>query len=73
LIYSVSTALLWQGSPEFYHLVYEKLPKRNIVQIWEEELNPARNGGHDAFTIEGDRYFTKRAIASIFREPAVYL
>lgn len=73
LIYSVSTALLWQGSPEFYHLAYEKLPKRHIVQIWEEELNPARNGGHNAFTIEGDRYFTKRAIASILREPAVYL
>ena len=73
LIYSVSTALLWQGSPEFYHLVYEQLPKRDVVQIWEEELNPARNGGHNAFTIEGDRYFTKRAIASILREPAVYL
>jgi 4-amino-4-deoxy-L-arabinose transferase-like glycosyltransferase len=73
LIYSVSTALLWQGSPEFYHLAYEKLPKRHIVQIWEEELNPARNGGHNAFTIEGDRHFTKRAIASILREPAVYL
>jgi len=73
LIYSVSTALLWQGSPEFYHLAYEKLPKRHIVQIWREELNPARNGGHNAFTIEGDRYFTKRAIASILREPAVYL
>ena len=73
LIYSVSTALLWQGSPEFYHFAYEKLPKRNIVQIWQEELNPARNGGHDAFTIEGDRYFTKRAITSILREPTVYL
>lgn len=73
LIYSVSTAILWQGSPEFYHLAYEKLPKRHIVQIWQEELNPARNGGHNAFTIEGDRYFTKRAIASILREPAVYL
>lgn len=73
LIYSVSTALLWQGSPEFYHLAYEKLPKRHMVQIWQEELNPARNGGHNAFTIEGDRYFTKRAIASILREPALYL
>lgn len=73
LIYSISTALLWQGSPEFYHFAYEKLPKRHIVQIWEEELNPARNGGHDVFTIEGDRYFTKRGIASILREPAVYL
>ncbi|WP_445249285.1 ArnT family glycosyltransferase [Microcoleus sp. OTE_8_concoct_300] len=73
LIYSVSTALLWQGSPEFYHLAYEQVPKRNLVQIWDEELNPARNGGHNAFTIEGDRYFTKRAIASILREPAVYV
>ncbi|WP_445242348.1 hypothetical protein [Microcoleus sp. S13_C5] len=73
LLYSVSTALLWLGSPEFYHLAYEQLPKRHIVQIWQEELNSARNGGHDAFTIEGDRYFNKRAIASIVREPAVYL
>ncbi|MEG4517971.1 MULTISPECIES: glycosyltransferase family 39 protein [unclassified Microcoleus] len=73
LLDSVSTALLWQGSPEFYHLAYEKLPKRHTVQIWQEELNPDRNGGHNAFTIEGDRYFTKRAIASILREPAVYL
>ena len=65
--------LLWQGSPEFYHLAYEQLPKRHRVQIWQEELNPDRNGGHNAFTIEGSRYFTKRAIASILREPAVYL
>jgi hypothetical protein len=65
--------LLWQGSPEFYHLAYEQLPKRHLVQIWQEELNPDRNGGHNAFTIEGSRYFTKRAIASILREPAFYL
>ncbi|TAH30171.1 MAG: hypothetical protein EAZ10_03450 [Oscillatoriales cyanobacterium] len=73
MIYSVSTGLLWQGSPEFYHFAYEQLPKRHITKIWQEELNPARNGGHDVFTIEGDRYFTKRAIASILCEPAVYL
>jgi hypothetical protein len=65
--------LLWQGSLEFYHLACEQLPKRYLVQIWQEELNPDRNVGHNAFTIEGDRYFTKRAIASILREPAVYL
>jgi hypothetical protein len=65
--------LLCQGSPEFYHLAYEQVPKRNLVMIWQEELNPDRNGGHNAFTIEGSRYFTKRAIASILREPAVYL
>jgi hypothetical protein len=65
--------LLWRGSPEFYHLAYEQLPKRHMVQIWQEELNPDRNGKHNAFTIEGDHYFTKQAIASIIREPAVYL
>jgi len=65
--------LLWQGSPEFDHLTYEQLPKRHLVQIWQEELNPDRNGGHHVFTIEGDRYFTKLTIASMLREPAVYL
>ena len=65
--------LLWQGSPEFYHLAYEQLPKRHRVQIWQEELDPARNGGHNAFRIEGYRYFTKRDLASILREPAVYV
>ncbi len=65
--------LLWQGSPEFYHLAYEQLQKRHRVQIWQEELTPERDGGHNAFTIEGSRYFTKRDLASILREPAVYL
>jgi|GEM_PF-4089953 len=65
--------LLWQGSPEFYPLANEQLPKRHIVMIWQEELNPDRNGGHYAFTIEGSRYFTKRDLASILREPAVYI
>lgn len=65
--------LLWQGSPEFYHLAYEQLPKRHIVKIWQEELTRDRDGEHNGFTIEGARYFTKRAIASILREPAVYL
>jgi hypothetical protein len=49
------------------------VPKRHLLEIWQEELNPDRNGGHNAFTIEGSRYFTKRALASILREPAVYL
>ena len=37
------------------------------------ELNPAYNGGYDPFTIEGDQYFTRRAIQSIRAEPAVYI
>lgn len=67
---SVSVGALWQGSPEFYHLVQRH---RSHLDIWDKELNPAYNGGHDPFTIEGDRYFTQRAIQSIRTEPVVYV
>jgi hypothetical protein len=67
---SVSVGALWQGSPEFYHLTQQK---RNHLDIWANELNPERNGGHDPFTMEGDRYFTQRALQSIRAEPSVYV
>ena len=62
---------LWEGSPEFYHLMKQK--QNASARVWDEELNPARNGGYDPFTIEGDRYFRARAIASIRAEPGVYV
>lgn len=67
---SVSTATLWQGSPEFYHLMEQRL---SLAQIFDRQLNPDRNGGHDPFEIDGDRYFTRRALASIQAEPQIYL
>ncbi len=67
---SISWASLWQGSPEFFHLTELKV---TMSQIWETQLNPVRNGGHDPFTIEGDRYFSSRAVDSILHEPDVYL
>jgi hypothetical protein len=67
---SVSAGLLWLGSPEFYHLTQRQ---RNYLDIWANELHPQRNGGHDPFTIEGDRYFTRRAIRAIQAEPLVYV
>jgi hypothetical protein len=69
--FSVSLAVLWQGSPEFYHLMQEK--EDAIIEIWNEELNPERNGGVDSLSIEGDRYFRARALASIQAEPGVYI
>jgi 4-amino-4-deoxy-L-arabinose transferase-like glycosyltransferase len=69
LVYSVTPAPLWQGSPEFYHLS----KNNNLVQIWSKQLNPKVNGGKDPFSIEGNRYFTDRAIASIKAEPGVYV
>ena len=67
---SISAGALWQGSPEFYHL---RERQRNMHDIWANELNPQRNGGHDPHTIEGDRYFTQRGIQSIRAEPMVYV
>ncbi len=67
---SISGGALWQGSPEFYHLVQRH---RNHLDIWANELNPERNGGHDPHTIDGDRYFTRRGSQSIRAEPVVYI
>jgi 4-amino-4-deoxy-L-arabinose transferase-like glycosyltransferase len=67
---SVSVGALWQGSPEFYHLTQQH---RNHLDIWANELNSERNGGHDPFSIDGDQYFTRRALQSIRAEPGVYV
>lgn len=68
--FSLSLAMLWAGSPEFYHVMQQK--QNAMTKIWDEELNPARNGGINPVTVEGDRYFNARAIASIKAEPGVY-
>jgi 4-amino-4-deoxy-L-arabinose transferase-like glycosyltransferase len=67
---SISGGALWQGSPEFYHQVQRN---RNHLDIWANELNPERNGGHDPHTIDGDWYFNQRGLQSIRAEPAVYI
>ena len=67
---STTTGVLWQGSPEYYDL---QQSGRTYSSIWENELNPQRNGGRWVGTIEGDRYFTERAIRSIRDRPSTYL
>ena len=47
--------------------------QRAFLDIWGNELNPQRNGGYDPHTIQGDRYFTQRAVRSIQAEPGVYV
>jgi 4-amino-4-deoxy-L-arabinose transferase-like glycosyltransferase len=68
LPYSVSLTALWQGSPEFYHLAETR--DTPWINFWDY-VQPARSG-YDIFSIEGDRYFNARAIASIQAEPAIY-
>ena len=67
---TISIGALWQGSPEFYHLTQGQ---RTPLDIWANELDPQRNGGHDPLTIEGDQYFTQRGLQSIRAEPMVYV
>jgi 4-amino-4-deoxy-L-arabinose transferase-like glycosyltransferase len=67
---TISAGALWQGSPEFYHLTQQK---RDLLDIWANELNPQRNGGHDPHTFEGDQYFNQRGMRSIRAEPMVYV
>ena len=62
--------VFWQGSPEFYHLIQQG---RHYMDLWANEFNPQRNGGYDPYTIDGDRYFTRRALQSIRAEPVVYV
>jgi hypothetical protein len=69
--FSLSMTMLWHGSPEFYHVMEQK--QNAMLEVWNEELNPARNGGINPITIEGDRYFNARAIASIRSEPGTYV
>ena len=62
-------AVLWQGSPEYYELWRGG---RSYLDIWSVELNATLNGGHEPTSWEGDRYFTRRALASIRAEPLTY-
>ncbi len=66
---STTTAILWQGSPDYYHLMEQRRP---YLDIWTHELSAAANGGHDPTRIDGDRWFTRKAVRSIAREPDVY-
>ena len=67
---AVSNAILWQGSPEYYHLIRDR--GYTYLDVWNKVIYGPGNEGHDAGSIEGDRYWTARALRSIAREPLVY-
>lgn len=66
-----SNAILWQGSPEYYHLVRDE--GYTYVRVWSEVIYGPDWRNHDPNSIEGDRYWTARAIDSIISEPFTYL
>ena len=66
-----SNAILWQGSPEYYRLIQDRGYTYN--QIWKEVLYGPGWENFDPNSIEGDQYWTKRALRSIAAEPLLYL
>jgi 4-amino-4-deoxy-L-arabinose transferase-like glycosyltransferase len=65
---SGSSVLLWQGTPEFYHMTRGRTAK----DIWNNELQAKNNGGHDPWTPSGDRYYKALSLKSIRQEPLLY-
>jgi hypothetical protein len=68
---ATSNAILWQGSPEYFHLV--RRDGFTYLDVWNKVLYGPGNEGHDPGSIDGDRYWTRRAARSITAEPFVYV
>ena len=66
-----SNAILWQGSPEYYHLVRDS--GYTYIRVWREKIYPPGWRAHNPMSVEGDRYWTRRALRSIRAEPQTYL
>jgi len=68
---ATSNAILWQGSPEYYHLIHDH--GYTYHKIWTQVLYKPGNEAIDPTSIAGDRFWTKRALRSIAAEPLIYL
>jgi Dolichyl-phosphate-mannose-protein mannosyltransferase len=68
---ATSNAILWQGSPEYYHLIRNH--GYTYLEVWNKVIYGPGNEGHDPGSIEGDRYWTARALRSIVSEPVLYI
>jgi len=66
-----SNAILWQGSPEYYHLIHDR--GYTYMRIWKEVLYKPGWEENDPSSVSGDRYWNRRALISILAEPWVYL
>lgn len=68
---ATSNAILWQGSPEYYHLIRDQ--GYTYVRIWNEIIYGPGWQQHDPTSVEGDKWWTRRALRSIASEPVTYL
>jgi 4-amino-4-deoxy-L-arabinose transferase-like glycosyltransferase len=68
---ATSNAILWQGSPEYFHLLRDQ--HYTYLEVWNQVIYGPAGEGHDPGSIAGDRYWTRRALRSIAAEPLLYL
>jgi len=68
---ATSNATLWLGSPEYYHLVHDQ--GYTYERIWDEVIYPDDPSVPYPTSVEGDRYWSRRAMRSIRAEPLVYV
>jgi len=66
-----SNAILWQGSPEYYHLLRDQ--NYSYLRVWYEVIYGPGWQAHDPMSASGDRWWTQRAFTSIAKEPHIYL
>jgi 4-amino-4-deoxy-L-arabinose transferase-like glycosyltransferase len=68
---ATSNAILWQGSPEYFHLLRDR--GYTYMDVWNKVIYGPGGEGQDPGSVDGDRYWTRRALRSIAAEPLLYL
>jgi hypothetical protein len=68
---ATSNALLWLGSPEYYRLLREQGYK--YEEVWREVIYGPGWREHDPTSVAGDRWWTARALRSIYKDPFTYV
>jgi 4-amino-4-deoxy-L-arabinose transferase-like glycosyltransferase len=68
---ATSNGILWQGSPEYYHLTHDR--GFGYLRVWQEVLYAPGDDAPDPGTVEGEGYWRARALRSIAGEPLTYL
>jgi hypothetical protein len=68
---ATSNGILWQGSPEYYHLTHDR--GFGYLRVWQDVLYAPGDDAPDPGTVDGERYWRERALRSIAEEPLTYL
>jgi 4-amino-4-deoxy-L-arabinose transferase-like glycosyltransferase len=70
LTLATSNGILWQGSPEYYHLTHDE--GYSYMRVWNDVLYSHADSAPDPGSVAGEEYWRARALRSIAREPLTY-